>query len=50
MLWPDYNEVGDLPPGLYGASLDEVLRQFGRDKPKRDKTMRGIVEVTHDQE
>jgi len=28
--WPDFNENGDLPPGIDQATLAEVLDYFGR--------------------
>jgi hypothetical protein len=27
--WPDFNEHGDLPVGIYQATLTEVIKQFG---------------------
>src|SRR5437899_48187 len=27
--WPEFNEHGDLPIGIYTATLDEVLHHFG---------------------
>lgn len=27
--WPNFNDAGDLPPGLHGASRAEVLKRFG---------------------
>lgn len=29
MLLPDFDAVGDFPPGVYRATLDEVLQRFG---------------------
>ena len=33
--WPNFNEHGDLAPGLYSASLKEVLEQFGEENLTR---------------
>jgi hypothetical protein len=33
--WPDFNEDGDLPPGIYRASLAEVIEHFGQNTPQR---------------
>ncbi len=27
--WPQFNEHGDLPPGIHAATLEEVIRHFG---------------------
>ena len=32
---PDFNEAGDLPPGIYPAPLDQVLARFGGPTPQR---------------
>lgn len=32
---PDFNAAGDLPVGIHQASLDEVVRYFGRPSPRR---------------
>ncbi|MBM3240398.1 hypothetical protein FJZ31_29295 [Candidatus Poribacteria bacterium] len=28
--WPDFNDKGDLPPGIHQATLDEVIEHFGK--------------------
>ena len=33
--WPDFNEEGDLPPGIYRATLNEVIEHFGQDTQQR---------------
>ena len=30
MLWPDFNVLGDLPIGVYRATIAEVIAYFGR--------------------
>ena len=33
--FPDFNEHGDLPPGIYQGTLEEVITRFGRGTPQR---------------
>jgi hypothetical protein len=33
--WPDFDERGDLPPGIHQATLTQVLEHFGQDTPQR---------------
>lgn len=33
--WPKFNKNGDLPPGIYRASLSEVIEHFGTGLPQR---------------
>ena len=33
--WPDFNDEGNLPPGIYQATLAEVIDHFGKDTPQR---------------
>ncbi len=28
--WPEFNEYGDLPPGIHPATLAEVIEHFGQ--------------------
>ena len=35
MALPDFNENGDLPAGIHGATLPEVLARFGSGSPQR---------------
>ena len=35
MTLPAFNEAGDLPPGVHGASLAEVLERFGSQSAQR---------------
>ncbi|GAJ16139.1 unnamed protein product [marine sediment metagenome] len=32
--WPDFNDKGDLPPGIHQATLAEVIEHFGKDTPQ----------------
>ena len=33
--WPEFNEPGDLPPGIHQATLSEVIAYFGQETVKR---------------
>ncbi len=35
MALPAFNEDGDLPPGVHGATLSEVLARFGQGSGQR---------------
>src|SRR5215510_702799 len=35
MLWPAFNELGDLPAGLYRATLANVIAHFGHGTAQR---------------
>jgi hypothetical protein len=35
MVWPDFNELGDLPVGLHRAKLADVIAHFGRGTAQR---------------
>jgi hypothetical protein len=35
MLWPDFNALGDLPIGIYRATLAEVIAHFGHGTAQR---------------
>jgi hypothetical protein len=39
---PGFNENGYLPPGLHGASLDEVERRFGQQSELRRVQMQSV--------
>jgi hypothetical protein len=34
-LLPEFNQNGDLPPGVYPIDLDEAIRRFGNGNPQR---------------
>jgi hypothetical protein len=36
MALPEFNEVGDLPEGVYEVSLAEVLARFGTGTAQRE--------------
>jgi hypothetical protein len=35
MVWPDFNELGDLPVGIYRAKIADVVAHFGRGSAQR---------------
>lgn len=35
MLWPDFNELGDLPPGVYRVKIVDVVAHFGKGSAQR---------------
>ena len=35
MLWPDFNELGNLPVGIYRAKIADVVAHFGRGSAQR---------------
>ena len=36
-LLPDFNSDGDLPPGVYGVTLEEAIRRFGGGSRQREE-------------
>lgn len=45
MTLPEFNEVGDLPPGVHRATLEEVIARFGSEAGKRGLCTRRLVHV-----
>jgi hypothetical protein len=41
---PDYDEYGNLPPGIHPASIEEVVRRFGAGSPERDVEGRELLQ------
>ena len=37
ILLPDFNHDGDLPPGIYGVTLEEVVQRLGNGSPQRER-------------
>jgi hypothetical protein len=33
--WPEFNERGDLPSGIYSANLSQIVTYFGQQTTKR---------------
>lgn len=45
MKWPRFNDHGDLPPGLYRATLEEVIEHFGRSTLRRQVMARRLERI-----
>jgi len=48
MSLPDFNAEGDLPPGVYRVTMEEVVSRFGSGAAERDraaKTLQRIFEL-----
>ena len=43
--WPDFNEDGDLPPGIHRATLSEVIEHFGKGTPQRSVMARRLERI-----
>src|SRR5947209_467049 len=43
--FPPFNAAGDLPPGIHGATIAEVLRRFGEGSAKRRVVAQRLVRV-----
>lgn len=43
--WPDFDEKGDLPPGIHQAPLAEVLRHFGKGTAQRQIMARRLEHI-----
>jgi predicted nucleotidyltransferase len=45
MKFPDFNETGDLPVGVYKATLQEVLEHFGQGSLQRRLVARRLEKI-----
>jgi hypothetical protein len=45
MVLPKFNKAGDLPPGVYQATLDEVVERFGAARGRRNICTRRLLHV-----
>ena len=45
MPLPQFNDLGDLPPGVHQATLDEVVGRFGGQTARRDVCTRRLVHL-----
>jgi hypothetical protein len=43
--WPDFNDNGDLPSGIYQATLAEVIEHFGKGTPQRRVVARRLEHI-----
>src|SRR5947207_2105333 len=44
-MWPEFNSEGDLPVGVYQASLSDVIEHFGAGTPQRRIVSRRLVRI-----
>jgi len=45
MVFPEFNEDGDLPVGVYQATLPEVLEHFGKGSLQRQLVARRLIKI-----
>ena len=45
MALPEFNPVGDLPSGVFPASMDEVIERFGTDQGPRHRCSQHLVHI-----
>ena len=45
MALPDLNDIGDLPEGIYKATIDEVIIQFGSGTAQRKKVTERLLHI-----
>src|SRR6266498_108333 len=43
--WPDFNDTGDLPVGIYQATLSEAIEHFGRGTLQRQLVARRLKRI-----
>lgn len=43
--WPEFNEKGDLPPGIHQATMAEVVAHFGIETPGRQIMARRLEQI-----
>jgi hypothetical protein len=43
--WPDFNDNGDLPPGIHQATLAEVMERFGKGTSQRRVVARRLEHI-----
>src|SRR5262245_22890421 len=43
-MLPDFDDDGNLPPGIHRATIEEVARRFGHGSPEREVEMRELME------
>ncbi|WP_089721432.1 DUF6932 family protein [Candidatus Entotheonella palauensis] len=47
MPLPDFDSGGDLPEGVYQASIDEICARFGQDTPQRQVVTARLLRIYH---
>jgi hypothetical protein len=45
-MLPDFDEFGNLPPGIHRATIEEVVQRFGVGSPERDVEGRELLQLT----
>jgi hypothetical protein len=45
MKWPEFNEHGDLPVGIYQATLAEVIEHFGKGSLQRQNVAGRLLRI-----
>ena len=43
--WPNFNKNGDLPPGIYQTTLEEVVAHFGKSTRRRQLIARRLERI-----
>jgi hypothetical protein len=43
-MLPDFDEFGNLPPGIHPAAIEEVVQRFGAGSPERDVEGRELLQ------
>ncbi len=44
-VWPNFDDSGDLPPGIHKANLSEVTEHFGKGVPQRHAMARRLAHI-----
>src|SRR5947208_1567635 len=44
-MWPEFNSKGDLPVGVYQASLSSLIEHFGSGTPQRRIVARRLARI-----
>ena len=46
-MLPDFDDNGNLPPGIHQATIEEVERRFGRGSEEREVEARELKDFFH---
>jgi len=44
-IWPEFNDAGDLPPGIHSAKLEELISHFGVGIPQRVRVANRLRQI-----
>lgn len=47
MALPNFNSKGELPEGVYQATIDEVIARFGTGTPRRQEVSANLLRIYH---